>query len=196
MDGSTASTPGEYLGTFLIQASGACQVVEVPFSFTIDEDIPAIVAEDFNWSGTFDGDTTCAIASASSYTSFNDPSGYSGYWSGNLGYGIDFELTAAPQQSTLKSSTSMESCGMAQSTLMSNTLSRHQVTTKEASSFKRRVSVKPWRCHSALRLQMKKSQMPSQTMPIGPALSMETPHAPHTFLIKLPTSSTLRLRRL
>ena len=67
-----ASTPGEYQGTFLIQASGACQVVEVPFSFTIvDEDIPAIVAEDFNWWGTFDGDTTCAIASASSYTSFN-----------------------------------------------------------------------------------------------------------------------------
>ena len=70
---------------------------EVPFSFTItDQDIPNAVVDNADWTGSFDGDTTCASSYAYQWLEFTDPSGYGDCDGVELGNGVEVELLASP----------------------------------------------------------------------------------------------------
>ena len=98
----SVSTPGFYEGNFLVQTNGACQIIQVPFSFTVSDDpLPTFLATDVDWSGSFGGGSSCPTSFENGqYAYFNDPSGaYNCYWGIVLGSGMDVELTLAPDSS-------------------------------------------------------------------------------------------------
>jgi hypothetical protein len=95
----SVSTPGDYQGYFNIIPSGSCQIVQVPFQFTIYEPESAALTSEGEWNGTFDGATTCPNSNDYNSAYFNDPTGYNDCWGGNLGSGVELEITQAPDSS-------------------------------------------------------------------------------------------------
>ena len=127
----SVSTPGDYEGSFFIQASVSV-AVEVPFSFTItDEELPNLPAEIFNWTGAFDGDTTCASYFSYQTANFLDPSGYDDCSGVNLNYGVEVELLLAPDDNDFSIDYAYASlCWLEMDTWKCSTTLPHPVNTR------------------------------------------------------------------